>query len=68
MRAVVRRRCLTLRSSCAKRNESALVELPQVVTPRAETTGCGNVNSCEGAAVETGFLVKENEPVEAGLH
>ena len=48
----------TLWYSCAKRIERALVELPQEVTPRAEATGCGDVNSLGGAAVVTGFLVE----------
>ena len=43
------------------RIESALVELPQVVTPRAETTGCGDVNSFGGAAAATGFLVENKK-------
>ena len=43
------------------------MDLPQVVALRAETTGCGEVNSFGCAAVETGFLVDENEPVEAKL-
>ena len=33
------------------------MDLPQVVAPRAETTGCRDVNSFGGAAVVTGFLV-----------
>ena len=48
----------TLWYSCAKRIERAFVELPQEVTPRAEATGCGDVNSFGGAAVVTGFLVE----------
>ena len=43
--------------SCAKRIERVLVDLPQVVAIRAETTGCGEVNSFGGAAAATGFLV-----------
>ena len=48
----------TLWQSCAKRIERALVELPQEVTPRAEATGCGDVNSFGGASVVPGFLVE----------
>ena len=51
----------TLCCSCAKRIESELVEPPQVVTPRAETTGCGDVNSFGGAAATTGFLVENKK-------
>ena len=49
----------TLCLSRAKRIESALAEPPQVVTPRAESTGAGDVNSCAGAAVVTGSFVDE---------
>ena len=45
----------TLCWSCAKRIERELVGLPQVVAPRAETTGYGDVNSFGGAAAATGF-------------
>ena len=51
----------TLCRSCAKRIERALVELPQEVTPRAETTGCGAVNSFGDAAVVTSFLVENKK-------
>ena len=40
---------------------TALVDLPQVVAPRAETTGCRDVNSFGGAAVVTGFLVENKK-------
>ena len=43
------------------RIESALVDVPQEVTPRAETTGCGDVNSFGGAATATGFLVENKK-------
>ena len=51
----------TLWYSCAKRIERALVELPQEVTPRAEATGCGDVNSFGGAVLVTGILVENKK-------
>ena len=51
----------TLWQSCAKRIERALVDLPQEVTPRAKTTGCGDVNSFGGATAATGFLVENKK-------
>ena len=32
-----------------------------MVTPRAETTGCGDVNNFGGAAAATGFLVENKK-------
>ena len=37
------------------------MDLPQVVALRAETTGCGDVNSFGCAAAATGFLVDEKK-------
>ena len=51
----------TLWYSCAKRIERELVELLQEVAPRAETTGCCDVNIFGGAAVVTAFLVENKK-------
>ena len=42
-------------------HRTALVDLPQVVALRAETTGCRDVNSFGGAAAAIGFLVENKK-------